>query len=459
MYSVAEPVAPTRRQYGVATVLFAIFAVYGSLVPFQFRPLPFDEAVFRFSNVRYLQLGIASRADFVANILLFVPFGFLFMGALRLDRRPWLGSLAAAVFVVGAASALSVAIEFTQEFFPPRTVSLNDMFAETAGAAVGVIAWWLVGQRLTEWARAFARERQRPAIIVRLLAAYAALFFIVQLLPLDLTIDAGELAQKYREGRIVLIPFAYGYQSAITRLWDWSVDVALHVPIGAIATLGWTHGGRRRPAAAIGCGLAFAAVVELCQVFVFTRYADVTDVVTGLVGIAIGVAVATRGARRVGDENTSEAGARLWPVFGATAWILVILAYHWFPFDFVVARAMVDERLPLLLAAPFHSYYFGSEFHAFTEITRKFILAVPLGVFLQLSFPAAARRRTILVQRIVVVAASVVFFVGIEVGQIFLPNRIPDLTDVGIGAAGVCVGVWLVSVLKVWPLRSVLEAQ
>ena len=34
--------------------------------------------------------------------------------------------------------ALALAVEFTQLFFPPRTVSLNDILAESAGAVIGL---------------------------------------------------------------------------------------------------------------------------------------------------------------------------------------------------------------------------------------------------------------------------------------------------------------------------------
>ena len=52
-------------------------------------------------------------------------------GALRTDRWDSLGLGVAAIAVVVAGFALSVGIEFTQIYFPPRTVSLNDIGAET----------------------------------------------------------------------------------------------------------------------------------------------------------------------------------------------------------------------------------------------------------------------------------------------------------------------------------------
>ena len=45
-------------------------------------PLPWDEAVARFGAIPFLKLGIGSRADWMANLLLFIPLTFLWMGAL-----------------------------------------------------------------------------------------------------------------------------------------------------------------------------------------------------------------------------------------------------------------------------------------------------------------------------------------------------------------------------------------
>ena len=59
------------------TLGYTAFVIYGSLVPLRFRARPLDEAWAYFQQIPYLELGIGSRADWVANILLFVPLAFL----------------------------------------------------------------------------------------------------------------------------------------------------------------------------------------------------------------------------------------------------------------------------------------------------------------------------------------------------------------------------------------------
>ena len=123
----------SRKLFVSAGLAYTAFVVYGSLVPFDFKPLPLDFALRNFSQIRYLRLGPDARADWVANLLLYIPLSFLLLGALARQGR-WFYSASCAVPVFLFCAALSITIEFLQQFFPPRTVSLNDLLAEFAGA-------------------------------------------------------------------------------------------------------------------------------------------------------------------------------------------------------------------------------------------------------------------------------------------------------------------------------------
>ena len=73
-----------------------------------------------------------TRFDLIVNIVAYAPFGFFV--ALVPRRRPPLGRLSVAI---AAGAALSFAMETLQMFVPPRDASIVDLFANTAGAAVG----------------------------------------------------------------------------------------------------------------------------------------------------------------------------------------------------------------------------------------------------------------------------------------------------------------------------------
>jgi VanZ family protein len=438
----------TRRTFAIAAAAFAAFAIYGSLVPLEYRALTFDAALAKFSTIRYLELGIQSRADFVANILLFIPLGVLLAGACLADRRGRLRQAMTAFVTVPLMSALSVAIEFTQVFFPRRTMSLNDIAAETVGGAIGVGLWMLYGQSITNWIRAFTRERQRPQLVVRLLSAYALMFVIAQLMPFDVTIDVGELAQKFHEGRIVLTPFAYAYPSLLAAVWDLGSDVALWIPIGALACIGWTRPGiRRSPVNAVALGVFCACLIELAQIFVFSRYAALPDLFTAAAGVSCGVMVSGFSAT-LASPVAPRSRHRVCPVGALLVWIAALVTYHWAPFDFVISGEALREGVARLWVPPFSNYYVGSEFHAFTELTRKFLLAAPVGVLLRLAVPAAASVSIARLQRAGFITAGVILFSILEAGQMFLPARTADLIDVVIGVAAVEAGRWIVDLLR-----------
>jgi glycopeptide antibiotics resistance protein len=440
----------TRRTYGVLAFAYALFVVYGSLVPLAFRPIPLAAAIDHFTRVITGPLVIDSRTDVATNFLLLVPFGYFWMAALRTDRRGWVGSLLAAAFTIGCGFVLCSAVEFTQTFFPDRTVALSDIVAETSGGVFGATLWLVVGTMVTAWLRAFARERERPALIQRLLLAYAIAFIFSQLLPLDLTLNLGELARKYREGRITLHPFGYVHTSWLSAAWDYFGDVALNAPLGAAAVLLWTGGrSRRRAPVAIVLGVMVVAVIELAQVFVNSRYADVTDVLTGSLGVVLGVAM----ARTLSDREVLSAGtgrperlvvaARV----GAVAWMGAMLSYHWRPFDFTLSPEQVATGMHQLMSVPFLSYYLGPEFHAFTEMMRKSLLALPLGALLRIAWSPGDRSPASKVHLMLVAVLGFGLLLGIEVGQVFLPTRVADVTDAIVGEMGFITGMWIAGLL------------
>ena len=84
--------------------------------------------------------------DFVANILLFVPLGFLY----RLTR-PKTHGFALGVLVLGA--LLSIAIEVAQLFESARNTSIVDVVTNAFGAWMGALAF----DRIAHWARLHGR--------------------------------------------------------------------------------------------------------------------------------------------------------------------------------------------------------------------------------------------------------------------------------------------------------------
>jgi glycopeptide antibiotics resistance protein len=437
----------SRRGYGAAAAAVALFVIYGSLVPLAFRPIPFRQALQQFSGALAGPLFIDSRTDFVTNILLTIPLGYLTLAALMTDRTGHARRYAAALLTLSCCFALSLVAEFAQVFSQGRIDSLSDVVAQGAGAVVGVALWLFIGGHATRWVRDSLDEREPTAIIQRILLVYCVLFAISQLLPLDLTINVGQLARKYRHGLILIRPFARTYPSIVEMWWAYFGNMALNIPIGAAAVLLWTRErSRRPPLSASAIGVAAAAMVVFAQVLVYSRPVDATDVITGAIGVMLGVGAATTFTRR--QPVTSAPRPLMWRArfakLGVAAWIVALASYHWNPFDFTAAPDRVALGMHQLLSIPFSSYYVGSQLHAVNEMLRKGLLAVPLGALLRLSWSQeSSSLTTSQVKFYAAMAFGFCVLTAIEVGQVFLPTRTPDMTDALIGEIGVVAALWL----------------
>ncbi|MDH3281825.1 MAG: VanZ family protein, partial [Gammaproteobacteria bacterium] len=104
--------------------------MYGSLVPFDYRALPLEEALSKFLAIPYRKLGVGSRADWIANLVLYVPLGYLAAAWAESSARLRAWVLGRTLVLALFSLLVAVAVEFMQLFFPPRTVSLNDLVAE-----------------------------------------------------------------------------------------------------------------------------------------------------------------------------------------------------------------------------------------------------------------------------------------------------------------------------------------
>ena len=146
-----------------------------------------------------------------------------------------------------------------------------------------MIAQYRWGNPVENWLQAIWQKESRQARVVRMLHAYLAILLFFNLLPLDLTISVVEIYHKWREGRVVLIPFAGSKSGTFDFLYELSTDVAIWIPVG----LFWVLGRQSSPLRAVFAGMALAAVIESAQLFVFSRVTDVTDILLAGVGAGI----------------------------------------------------------------------------------------------------------------------------------------------------------------------------
>jgi glycopeptide antibiotics resistance protein len=421
------------------SLLFVAFAVYGSLVPLNFRRIPIAEAIEQFKATPFVPLSRASRTDLVTNVLLFVPIGFFLLGAVTPRAR--LGALLA-VPVVGIALAISLAIEFGQIFVHGRTPSWNDVAAETAGAVIGVVLWMACGRAATDWLSVAFHHEGEGAYerAFRLLGAYVAVWAILAALPLDFTLRPQELAGKFRAGRIGLQPFAD------FTLRDVGGTFLMAVPLGAFGVLWATlRKWPRPPLVGLVFGTALVLAGEIVQFLSMSRTADITDLMMGLAGTIVGVMSARQW---LGSGDALGGGrVRLWPIVALMGWVLALVVRHWSPFEFNADGAFVRSRIPMFLQVPFSGYYWGLAPAVLVDASTKLLMGIPVGAMLQLVWCPDNRWLSRLTG-LAAIAISGAIFLAIELGQLLLPSRYPDQTDIYIGTLGAAAGVFLVRLLR-----------
>jgi len=131
----------------------------------------------------------------------------------------------------------------------------------------------------------------------------------------------------------------------------------------------------------------------------------------------------------------------LWGV-ALLSWTAVLVAVFWYPYDFRTDWGFVHAQVAKLKRVPFALYYSGTEFRAVTEVLHKVGFFLPLGILLAIGTRHLMKATHVahavwhsLALCFVAGAAA-----GIELGQVFLPNKHPDVTDWTLACLGGIAG-------------------
>jgi glycopeptide antibiotics resistance protein len=396
---------------GLAALGYLAFVVYGSLVPWDFQPLPLDVARQRFQAIPMLELGVGSRADWVANGVLYVPLGFLFARALG-----FLGAPLAWLLAVLLCVAVATGVEFAQLFFPPRTVSQNDLLAEFIGSALGASLALVLGPWVARLHEAWA-ERGRQ-LGQHLLDVYAVLYVALVFFPYDLLLSGHEVATKFESSSwsFGLVVQERGVALSLLQL---VVEIALVMPIGVLLARRW----RSTPAQAAAVGLLLGAAIEIGQFFIASGISQGASVLTRAGGLALGAWLAP--ALAAGGLAGLRAWLRRWSWPLLCAYLpLLLYASGWFRGAWQgldsAAATWVGVRL-----LPFYYHYYTSEAVALFSLGSVALMYLPAAA---LGWARGLRTGVVLVA---VLALALV----VETGKLFFAGQRPDPTNLIIAVA------------------------
>jgi glycopeptide antibiotics resistance protein len=421
---------PVPRHWVIgAFSLYLSFLIYGSLVPFDLQPIPFNLAWAGFFAMEYVPTGLGNATtDLPTNILLYIPLTFLSAELLLHKRRGKSSPLGGILLILVCALLLSALIEFVQQFFPSRVMSLRDLLANGLGAAIGLLIWWWRGEIWFHQVSRWRLVNGRADVAEYLLWGYLACLFLYNILPLDLTISPVEIYHKWSRGDVNLIPFGYVTQTTAHFVYNIVTDVAIWVPVSLL----WVLSGRKQPVQAWVWSFWAALMLEFFQLLVFSRVSDVTDIITAIIGGGFGALLSRyvlNKSRPVVKEPTNKT-FKVFTVFSLTTlWIGLLGVIFWYPFNFEFRRTVLYERIPMLYEVPFQDYFYDTELRAVTGVLRQIILYLPFGVLLGILRMKLGRKISGNYFSALLIFILIFVPIAIELGQIALPEKYPSSGD------------------------------
>jgi VanZ family protein len=443
--STASPQAlyePTRGRAFLWLAAYLAFVIYGSLIPFELRHLEPEQALRSFAHIPYLDLGMASRADWVANLVLYIPLAFLgcaWLAGMRTTSRLRYPAL---ILVLVLCLAIAVAIEFTQLYFAPRTVSLNDLLAETLGTLAGILLWSFGREPMMRLKDAFARGGRSSVLAAAV--AYGLVYLVLALFPYDFVISLDELARQLSSPRNGWLLSA-GCGATARCSARLAADALGIAPLGILLALGAPSIPVRRFLLA---GILVGVGLEGLQLLLASGTAQGLSALLRAAGLAAG-ATFGQALRRHGTHPPALLIRSALPWLALPyLWLLAklggLLSASWLPPGQALAR------LPTLRMMPFYHHYFSTEPAAMASLLAQAGLYAPIGLALWARNAALHRPHRGAALQAALWTSLVAL--AVELTKLMVPGKHPDLTDVLIGAVAAALAYrmarWLEQVLS-----------
>ena len=419
-------------------LLYAAIVVYGSVVVgpvgFHFVAEAPAAAWRQFLAVRYVPHGADQRPDWIANLVMLIPLGFMLTGALTSAQPParaWRRAMAA-MGGFALTFLFVLAVKYAQLFFPGRTVTINYIAAQGVGAALGCAGFALWRDRLVDALLRPLAAGGRGALIA-LLGAYAVALVYFLLIPFDLVLSRGDIAARLAALPGILGALPGAGRPAGLRVALMLAGAAAPAPLGALLALVWP----RRGLAWLGL---VAILVSMTMWAAELPILSATPMLAALGYRFLGIWAGAAAARALTPARLERARAGLAravplliPLYLlALAAANALIARHWR--TVAEARAALD---PLGLIPLWHDYIV-SKAEALKSTLVHLLMYAPVGGMVWLR--GGRGRRAALAAGVTAGMLSGV----VEIGRWFRPGLQPDFNEIVIGALAAYLAVrWL----------------
>lgn len=437
-----------RKLFTVLCVLYVLFVVYNTLLPFRFdygwHDLPARLQTINW-HVAWHGPQRASLTDIGGNILLFVPLGFCLTMRLRFAhcRHPM-------VWAIVGSAVLSLAIEFAQLFIAARHSALHDVINNTLGGLIGAGAAMLYAVTLSASVTNLFYHllAHRPVLLIVL--AFGVCHMLAALMPFTVSITVSELLQNVKAINLGLLtqrslgslllntPTTHDAQPFdILGFWD---EVIFWTVGGYVLTFCYRLYWQRRPYGKLllfGAPLGYFLLVEGVQLLITSRVSDINDVLSGYLGVLIGMllyALLTPLRRRT--SRTVMDVLRL-PLL---LYVVSLLFSGWQPFDWTFSAASLSQKMIPQHLIPFYAYFQNTDLWNMYDLITAMLSFVPLSLYKAMR--GRNKGQSWLTIFCTVTLLALLSGIVIEGMQLFSLSRAADITDVLSYGVGGSIGVF-----------------
>lgn len=418
--------SPITQSWLAASFIYFICILYGSLLPFDFTFHPWDQAWQKFSAMPYLDLDARSRADWIANLLLYLPLGFVATGTAIRSGGSQIVRLMLLALALAICLGAALGIEFAQVYFPPRTVSYNDLLAETLGTFAGMAIYLLFASKLVSLSRLLAHDKS-----IAILGVYSVGYLIFSLFPYDFLISRDEILWKLSTPLAAFFLAGSGCTHPISCIAKLAAEALAVAPIGLLLSRHWPRIGL---VAAIFLGTLLGTVIEIAQLFLASGISQGASVLTRAIGIAIGCRIAPRLSSF--SIEAIPPTLRWLSLLAVVPYLALLAALNgWATHNWLSLHDGL-QRLDTLHFLPFYYHYYTTETVAVASLLTQVVMYAPIGLAYWLWRPIGSPAVAALLGGLVALA--------VETGKLFIGSAHPDPTDVliaGASAAGMFAAI------------------
>ena len=443
-----DTLAPADKgRLAVLCLIYVALMLYSSTVigPLGVNFVYRDPAeIFRdFLATPYVFHGSDQRADWIGNLMMLVPFGFL-LGGLFWPRSAWRMPIAALATLI-VAELVILAIKYLQLFFPPRTVTLNYIIAQTAGAAIGWLCYAVWHHRVA----VPSRRRDLVATFVLLLRLYTGALMVFTLMPLDFALDAADLSAQWDRLPDTILVLPGGGRPLSVRIVLIAMAMAAFIPVGMLLTF------TKRGVYYVGTGLAtvtlwgllLTSALFVTSTLVISAYPTMPSIFYRTLGIIIGCVSIRWLSRR--DPKALRSLLRAAVPWLAVPYLLtVLLVNRLLSLDWQTPRQAIDH-LYVLGLLPLFDFYIVTKAEAAKNIVGHLVMFAPVGVLAWLRHDKPVGGRAF------AIAAGLSLIV--EAGRYLRPGLEGDINAVAL--AGIAALAGARAMPAVWAMVEALCAR